>query len=950
MLIVVPSQHLRSQMAAAFSSQRLLVDLNTFGSVHVPPKVLELRGRPSSWDQVVEHDVTVALPNSISPVHFDAEHRPPADLFQLVIVDEAHHVPAATWEALVQYFEAPKLFLTATPVRRDKRRIPAKLLYHYPLRKALEEGLYKSIEPILLPYDEPAGPPARDTAIAAAVRDLLARPIHSSSSVLVRASSRARLQELRAVYSAEGLDLVLLHNKVPQAQQDAILEQLRRQEISLIGVIGMLGEGIDIPSLRILAYHDKHKSIPATMQLLGRIARTDPEYPQTSALVAVLDADVYPELKGAVRRLYEEDAAWADVLPGIIDHEITTEQLDREFIEALPPTPSELDVNHLHPLKRGVIYEVEEEIPAFSNDTIPDALRVGMKIGGARIVYSGVHEEGQILIVGLRKVEQPRWTTDPSLLDISYEVGIAGLQRSTRRTDPALVFLNYESEAMGAAFEGAFGLNATQLVDPDRLNAYLDNLDRLSVSSVGVRTTSAATRGTATYKNYMGSGVDRGLRLLDTVRTALGHVMMQIRTDSGSTTAGAALEKGKIWFTRHDSLRSFSQWLDETALALWSSREGSLHPLLPNVDRARRLNEWPSAPLLAADFDPHILGKGYVLRARDGSDLGALEDLELHVAGLPDAGLPDLAMPAQGQVSVVALHNDRKHELQTIVWRGLIDSTARISTTQDLWVWRGVREEGTFSQLLEDYPPTIYFLDGTTTKGVWRYDVARRTDLDFSLFHAPDWAGTDVTAETRRTVRARGQSQQSVHETLENLLVATPPRGVHRWILCNDGPGEIADYVVIEQFTTGEVGIALWHAKAAGGSPGLRINDLQVVVAQAIRSRRWFTSRSLWAELAVRLTGASRPAAEIVDGSSPRELLEERLGIRESSTLSWPILNPTPRGLIGIVQPGISLTTLREALSSDAPSATALGIRELMNTLVDTASADGSETRCFVSS
>ena len=39
----------------------------------------------------------------------------------------------------------------------------------------------------------------------------------------------------------------------------------------------MLGEGFDLPSLRIVAYHDKHKSLPATVQLIGNII-ADPDH------------------------------------------------------------------------------------------------------------------------------------------------------------------------------------------------------------------------------------------------------------------------------------------------------------------------------------------------------------------------------------------------------------------------------------------------------------------------------------------------------------------------------------------------------------------------------------------------------------------------------------------------------------------------------------------------
>ncbi len=43
----------------------------------------------------------------------------PRNLFDLVIVDEAHHYPAPTWKNIIDHFEnAQRVFLTATPFHR----------------------------------------------------------------------------------------------------------------------------------------------------------------------------------------------------------------------------------------------------------------------------------------------------------------------------------------------------------------------------------------------------------------------------------------------------------------------------------------------------------------------------------------------------------------------------------------------------------------------------------------------------------------------------------------------------------------------------------------------------------------------------------------------------------------------------------------------------------------
>ena len=69
----------------------------------------------------------------------------PPDHFSLVIVDEAHHYPAATWKNIVDHFKKTKiLFLTATPENKGQYILKDKPeCYRYPRDEAISDGIIR---------------------------------------------------------------------------------------------------------------------------------------------------------------------------------------------------------------------------------------------------------------------------------------------------------------------------------------------------------------------------------------------------------------------------------------------------------------------------------------------------------------------------------------------------------------------------------------------------------------------------------------------------------------------------------------------------------------------------------------------------------------------------------------------------------------------------------------
>ena len=183
-LVLVPSKATRDQIAEQFGSMKLLRNIGALTRWREPStmKVSKIEGVSTVWSTIDDADVVVAIPQSISPRSETSVSVPPENYFDLVIVDEAHHLPAATWQGVVEHLKFKNaVYLTATPFRLDRKRVPGSRTFYYPLRQAISESFYKPIRPLILPPPTSHDVSVRDNAIAEAVMNLTRASEHSTT-------------------------------------------------------------------------------------------------------------------------------------------------------------------------------------------------------------------------------------------------------------------------------------------------------------------------------------------------------------------------------------------------------------------------------------------------------------------------------------------------------------------------------------------------------------------------------------------------------------------------------------------------------------------------------------------------------------------------------------------------------------------------------------------------
>ncbi len=276
-LVIAPGRLVREQIGDELEKLTTLRAADAVSDEVPPPRVLSVKKRvttPEGWERMRDYDVVVGTVQSISPEYADVPE-PPADLFDLVLVDEAHHSPARTWKALLDHFgEAKRILFTATPFRQDQREIQGRFIFTYDLRKAFEDGVFGVIR-----Y-QPVTPAARqnaDIAIALAAEQQLNqdRTAGFAHRVMVRTDSRKRAFELLMVYELHTrLRLKIVTGDKSLRYVRGVISALTNGELDGIVCVNMLGEGFNFPSLKVAAVHSPHRSLSVTLQFIGRFART----------------------------------------------------------------------------------------------------------------------------------------------------------------------------------------------------------------------------------------------------------------------------------------------------------------------------------------------------------------------------------------------------------------------------------------------------------------------------------------------------------------------------------------------------------------------------------------------------------------------------------------------------------------------------------------------------
>lgn len=877
-LVLVPTDALRTQIAKKFFSMGILKDprATLLQPGVVRPVVGMLIKKPATPEEVDEFFrqcnvvvTTSALAGRCSP---EVQERM-AELCSHLFIDEAHHAEAATWKQFKSHFKSQRLILqfTATPFREDGKPLDGKIIYVYPMRQAQSEGYFKSIR-FSSVYAFNSARADRD--IAEKVLEELHADATGLHVAMARVSTQARATEVHMIYESLGeFNPIIIHSGLKETEIDAARRKLESGESRIVICVDMLGEGFDMPELKIAAFHDLRKSLAVTLQLAGRFTRAREDLGEPVFIANTADVNLKEEL----RALYAQDPDWNLLLPhlseGAIGQELETQRFMAGFLGQL----DEIPLTEIQPAASMVVYRTQ------CARWTPGGFKAAFKGSrDAEHIHPILNEAERMLVVIAARRQGVPWTDISTVDGIAWELCIAIWDQ-----DKALLYIHGSANNGNYSdFAKALCGDDVELIQAPDVFRVFAGVNRLMLTNVGL------DEQLGRQIRYTGRmGPDVGALLADaTLATTSKAVLAGVGFENGGPASIGAGKRGRVWSNLRLRVDQFAAWcknigskIDDSNIDPEQVLRGTLIPTL--------INSRPAAVPVGVDWPVELLDH---VESATTISFGItinqqLTNVSIELRDYTDSGPIVLKVSCDQREVQVRLEfvGSGKNADFAFVYEGDARATIKRGKEYDLCAF------------LTEYPPTIWLANGARLDG----NILIQLRTDATLYSrdrlvALDWTNIDLAKESQREERRTDSVQFRMIEHVK-------AEGHHEILMDDDGKGEAADIVGISldsQTLPKLITVDLYHCKySSAPEPGSRIGDMYEVCGQAQRSVLWLHNKDRRTDLFAHLL--KREALRIESGRVTRF----EVGTRER-LIQIRDLSRTCRVTIRvyIVQPGLS--------------------------------------------
>lgn len=809
LLVLVPSDTLRQQTAKKFVSFGLLRDLQCMPEAALNPSVAVVRGGLASIDEaqqiLSQANVVVALPDSIAasaPRAAEALIDGCDELF----IDEAHHVSASRWQKIRERFgKKPVIQFTATPFRQDGKPLGGKIIFNYRLSQAQRDGYYRPIR--LFEVEEFRDHEARDLAIAKRAIDALRQDLDAGHDhILMARVARVELIEpLLAIYRRLAPDLypMEVYSGSGRARRNReVLQYLRGErdrKCRIILCVDMLGEGFDLPQLKLAAIHSLHKSLAITLQFIGRFTRSADRVGHAGIIVNIADETIENKLK----QLYSQGADWDRLISRLSEDRISTELDLQTVVEDLARNGTLAEQISLWNLRPSLSTQL---FRTTCDAWRPEAFRTPFP-DDAELWHAYAPNEALLVVVGYFE-SGVRWGRYEELKESAYGLLLAHWDKD--RKVLCVNSSNYDLMKAHSVAEAIVGEDAALICGPDVFNV-LNGVELPLAKSLG-----SSRVGAISFTSYFGPNVTEGLASVEKSESELNNIACLGYENGDRVVWGAAQRKGKIW--QHDSatIADWKTW----AIGAYD-KVSDVDAEQPNITkdflRPTSISEFPEAPPISIQWGEYLQTAmiDRVAILFDGHET-PIAFADMSIVGC-DARTITFAVESDDQRS------EYKLTLTSDDTRGY--RYERISGPPvSFRVGGGATRE--FDEQVYKDPPIIRYADGTFSYNNFLIPVKLNAGVFPSdRLESLDWGNTDIAQES---IGKAGRSNCVQFRAYELF------RDEYSFIFNDDGKGEAADLVCLRDVSDDEIELALIHCKyAIDGAPSARIDNFYEVCGQA---------------------------------------------------------------------------------------------------------------------
>ena len=194
--------------------------------------------------------------------------------FDLIIVDECHHVVANAWHSVIQQqANADILGLTATPYRLDN--VGLGNLFDDMIDEVSIK--YLIANNYLCNYDIYAPDEER---IIDDDGQINGNPVQhyfklelQSKVMLAFCASLAEARHMQGLFNDNNISTVLLHGKLNTSVRNQIVDDIRARKYQIIFTVNLVDEGFDVPEIDGVIFLCKTQSTALYLQRIGRCLR-----------------------------------------------------------------------------------------------------------------------------------------------------------------------------------------------------------------------------------------------------------------------------------------------------------------------------------------------------------------------------------------------------------------------------------------------------------------------------------------------------------------------------------------------------------------------------------------------------------------------------------------------------------------------------------------------------